>query len=327
MVSTDNPRGLQAMVTTTVFCAIALVVVLMRLYTRLSIVRSLGLDDYFIAFAMMCSIGLTACIIIQVQNGMGRHIVELQPEHLVRSLKAFYASILVYSLSLGLVKLSILLQYRRVFPTKKFQIASGVVMAIVIVYTAWSVLSNVFMCIPIRAFWTKEKAKCLDQFTEWFVNAAINITTDFIIILLPMPVIRTLNLARKQKWALIGVFALGGFVCVMSIVRLHSLVAISNSADPTYDNPPAAKWSAVESNVAIICSCLPALRPLFTRYITKQTQSYFTRSSRRRRQVVLQGEETADERGVDENNMLDSLDGSTTRIVESRSISIEHEQK
>lgn len=54
-------------------------------------------------------------------------------------------------------------------------------------------------------------------------------------------------------------------VCIVSIMRLHSLVAISNSADPTYDNPPAATWSSVETNVGIICSCLPCLRPMIAR--------------------------------------------------------------
>ena len=52
----------------------------------------------------------------------------------------------------------------------------------------------------------------------------------------------------------------------MSILRLQSLVAISNSEDQTYDNAPAATWSSVEINVGIICSCLPCLRPLVARF-------------------------------------------------------------
>lgn len=41
-------------------------------------------------------------------------------------------------------------------------------------------------------------------------NAAVNISTDFAIIILPMPVIRSLNLDRRQKTALMGIFAIGG---------------------------------------------------------------------------------------------------------------------
>lgn len=60
----------------------------------------------------------------------------------------------------------------------------------------------------------------------------------------------------------------------MSILRLRSLVSISNSTDPTYDNPPAATWSSVEINVAIICSCLPLLRPLMTRFLPGMFSSH-----------------------------------------------------
>lgn len=55
----------------------------------------------------------------------------------------------------------------------------------------------------------------------------------------------------------------------MSILRLQSLVAISNSVDASYDNPPAATWSSVESNVGIICACLPLLRPLITKWLPR----------------------------------------------------------
>jgi ABC-type Na+ efflux pump permease subunit len=126
------------------------------------------------------------------------------------SLKAFWASLIVYYLSLGLTKAAILLQYQRIFTARKFTIASWSIMAVVVVYTIWTVFGSIFACVPARAFWTREPAKCIDQFAMWFTNAAINILTDFAIILLPMPVIRSLNLARRQKQALLGIFAIGG---------------------------------------------------------------------------------------------------------------------
>ncbi|KAL5374832.1 hypothetical protein DPSP01_011668 [Paraphaeosphaeria sporulosa] len=263
-----NTRGRQAVILSSVFSAFATLTVLLRLYTRLFVIRYLGVEDYFVSIALVCSIGLNICIGIQAKHGMGLHIWELQPVDSLYSLKAFYASLIVYYLSLGFTKVSILLQYRRVFSTRKFQIACDVVLAVVVVYAFWTVLSSIFGCKPIQAFWTlKHPFKCLDQFTVWFFNGAMNILTDLSIIVLPMPVIRKLNLPRRQKQALIGIFAIGGFVCLVSILRLQSLVAISNSPDPTYNNPPAATWSSIETNVGIICSCLPCLRPLVTRYL------------------------------------------------------------
>ncbi|KAF2036556.1 hypothetical protein EK21DRAFT_83513 [Setomelanomma holmii] len=300
--SSDNPRGRQAVEVSTAFTAIAAFVVALRLYTRFFLVRCPGIEDYGIVLATICSIGLTIAIAFQAKWGMGQHIGDLDQDTMQKSLKAFWASLIVYYLSLGLTKGSIVLQYLRVFTTKKFQISAWVIMGVVVTYTLWTVFSSIFACRPIRAFWTREKASCINQFAMWFTNAAINIVTDFAIIILPIPVIRSLNLGRRQKIALISIFAVGGFVCVVSILRLQSLVAISNSSDPTYDNPPAATWSSVETNVGIICSCLPLLRPLLTRILpgvfTSQARSatgprqYATIGSMRPRKGLRTQEDT-----------------------------------
>ncbi|KAF2739810.1 hypothetical protein EJ04DRAFT_294907 [Polyplosphaeria fusca] len=260
-------RGRGAIEISGVFTGLAFITVLLRLYTRLCLLRYFGVEDCLVTLAMLCSIGLTVCIGVQVKYGMGKHIYEINPAEVPSSLKAFWASLIVYYLSLGLTKTSILLQYRRVFATKHFRVACWCVLAVVIAYTGWTVGSSILACVPVQAFWTHEPARCINQFAMWFTNAGINIATDFAIIILPMPVIRSLNLARRQKQALIAIFAIGGLVCVVSILRLQSLVAISNSKDQTYDNPPAATWSSVETNIGIICSCLPCLRPLVARVL------------------------------------------------------------
>lgn len=43
----------------------------------------------------------------------------------------------------------------------------------------------------------------------WFSNAALNIVTDVFIYAVPIPLIRRLQIAKKQKIALIFLFALG----------------------------------------------------------------------------------------------------------------------
>ncbi|KAI4607476.1 hypothetical protein J4E80_009589 [Alternaria sp. BMP 0032] len=208
----DNPRGRQAVEISSVFTGLALITVLLRLYTRFFIIRCVGIEDAGIALAMLCSIGLTIAIGIQAEYGMGRHIKTISEDHMVKFLRrqTFWSSLIVYYLSLGLTKGSMLLQYRRIFPTKKFQIANWLTMAVVVAYTIWTVFSSIFTCTPVRAFWTHEKSTCLNQFAVWFTNAAINILTDFAIILLPIPVIQKLNLGKRQKIGLISIFAVGG---------------------------------------------------------------------------------------------------------------------
>lgn len=61
---------------------------------------------------------------------------------------------------------------------------------------------------------------------------------------------------------------IGWFVCVVSILRLHSLTIIARHPDDsTYYSASAAYWSSIEMNLAIICASLPALKPLVVKII------------------------------------------------------------
>ena len=53
--------------------------------------------------------------------------------------------------------------------------------------------------------------------------------------------------------------------CIISILRLQSLYAVSHTDDISWNNPLAAIWSSTEVNVGILCSCLPTLKGSITR--------------------------------------------------------------
>lgn len=186
-------------------------------------------------------------------------------------LKAFYVSIWVYNLSLSCTKVSILLQYLRIFIQKRFRVACYTLLGVVVVYSLYTFFTAVFACTPIAFFWDPSLGgKCLNRFAIWFANSGINIGTDILTAVLPLPMLKRLELPRRQRRALMIVFALGGFTCIVSILRLQSLYVISQSTDVSWDNPLAAIWSSVEANTAIICSCLPTLRCIFPRLLRPQ---------------------------------------------------------
>ncbi|KAI9870835.1 MAG: hypothetical protein M1830_003747 [Pleopsidium flavum] len=98
----------------------------------------------------------------------------------------------------------------------------------------------------------------------WFSIFALRIATDLAIFALPMPVLASLQLPRKQKICLMLVFAVGGCVCLMSFLRLRHIYVLAISKDIPWDNVAAATWSGIEINVGIICACLPTLKHLIT---------------------------------------------------------------
>ena len=169
----------------------------------------------------------------------------------------------VYNAAQIMTKMSFLFQYRRIF------VEGGrtrvVCLYLIIFLGAWGITQEIlvcFSCVPISVFIPSQAAVCIESLVVWYLTSAMNIVTDFIIFLVPLPVIRTLRLPRRQKIMVIGIFCLGFFTCVISIVRLFTLRASANSTDSTWDNVPSAYWSIVELNCGILCASLPSLRPL-----------------------------------------------------------------
>lgn len=127
------------------------------------------------------------------------------------------------------------------------------------IWGTWTFVSAWLNCIPVAKFWNDSlEGHCLNKKALWFSNSGIHIFTDIVLLVFPMPVLKSLQLPRRQKLALMGVFALGALyvailtagsivtnefcsVLVTSILRLQSLLVISDSKDST-----------CESNLAIL---------------------------------------------------------------------------
>ena len=86
-------------------------------------------------------------------------------------------------------------------------------LAIVVIYGACTVLGSVLACTPVSSFWNRNNRQghCINLMAFWFTNASFNIVSDIAIWTLPMPVLKSLQLPRRQKYSLILVFALGGW--------------------------------------------------------------------------------------------------------------------
>lgn len=78
---------------------------------------------------------------------------------------------------------------------------------------AWTItiaFLNIRVCVPVAAFWdTAITGRCINRLTVWYVMAGFNLITDIGIFCIPLPVIKSLQLPRKQKAMLFAIFCLG----------------------------------------------------------------------------------------------------------------------
>ncbi|GAM35386.1 integral membrane protein [Talaromyces pinophilus] len=106
-------------------------------------------------------------------------------------------------------------------------------------------LACALQCRPLKAFWDRSiNGHCFNLDTFIIVNQAFNVVVDFVILFLPVPMIWRLHMGTRDKIALNGVFALGGF------------------SDESYTVYQATLWTHIEPSVGLICACLPTIRGL-----------------------------------------------------------------
>ncbi|KAK8056786.1 hypothetical protein PG993_002013 [Apiospora rasikravindrae] len=196
-----------------------------------------------------------------------------------------FISEITYGATITAVKLSILAMYDRLFPTKFMRRA---VLSLAIVAMLWYlavVLVVIFQCDPIPRSWGgTTEGHCIDHYSYYTGLAVPHIVIDIIILSLPIREVRRLQIVNWQKAAVCGMFLLGSFVTLVSVIRLKFVAEMVNT-EPGSDTTmvvSTAIWSAVEVGVAIMCACLPTLQPLIrmaSAYIIRKTQQSSSSSS------------------------------------------------
>lgn len=125
-------------------------------------------------------------------------------------MKVFYASIVIYSVGMCFLKISILLQYRRIFAVAMMQ---KLTLIGLIFEGCWAITATFLLaliCVPVASFWDDSiEGRCINQLVVWYLNATINLVTDFLVFSMPLPVISSLQLRKPQKIMLMGIFCLG----------------------------------------------------------------------------------------------------------------------
>lgn len=176
----------------------------------------------------------------------------------------------VWAITVNITKASILVQYLRVFKGPRTRICCWLLMVSLLPAALWGVFGGIFLCDPTEKIFNPAiKGTCRDAQTYWVSVAGVNIGLDFLTLLLPIPSISGLHLPRKQKVLTMLVFLLGFLVCLVSVVRLATVLITSAMGDFVVSGIWAIIWSAVEANVGITCASLLALKCLVVKCFPK----------------------------------------------------------
>lgn len=121
---------------------------------------------------------------------------------------------ILYSLTLPLIKISILFLYHSLFPGKFMKLSCYVLGAFTVAWAIAILLVTIFSCEPIHGFWDgfmmNPPPKCINNTNFFIGNSVSNIIADIAILCLPVREVLHLKMTAKTKAAVLSMFLLGG---------------------------------------------------------------------------------------------------------------------
>ncbi|KAJ5787195.1 hypothetical protein N7457_002185 [Penicillium paradoxum] len=280
----DVDHGTRILVATAITTAAAIITVLARFYVRIFIIHNIGWDDYIMGFTMLLSACGFAIIIPEVKYGAGRHMIYVQ-HTATTAMRLNFATQGIYLWAIGLVKISIGLFLLRFAPRKGYKIFIWVVIVLMGLYTTICFLTLMFQCRDIRSNWDSSvQSKCFSTkqlLALSYTNTALNILTDLIFAVLPVFMLRHLQVNIRVKLSLICILGLGVFACAAAFIKLSIIPNYGRTGDFLWDYTDLTIWVVTECNIGIIAGSLPTLKPLFKSILhiygsqSKMTRDYF----------------------------------------------------
>ncbi|KAH8758528.1 hypothetical protein F5882DRAFT_480263 [Hyaloscypha sp. PMI_1271] len=267
-VNCTHNRGPSIAPITLPLFVLAVLAVGARIYSRRLIRQSRTSSDFTIIAGLIFSASVTAMVLYSPRLGLGRQ--EVPPEQIERLLISLYVGCILYAIAIVVIKISILLLYRSLFPTPGIDLATKIIGAVSVAWGLETALVGILSCRPVRAFWdiTVTEKECINTTAFFIANSAAHVIIDVAILTLPIRKVWPLKMSVQKKVVVSFMFLLGGFICVIGIIRLFFLATLK-MADVTYSLVDTYVWSSVETSVGVICACLPTLRPLFTKLFPK----------------------------------------------------------
>ncbi|KZM18437.1 hypothetical protein ST47_g10396 [Ascochyta rabiei] len=237
----------------------------LRVFTRWHSQRQVFADDHFVFFGFLTLTGLTVVItrVLPQFYLAGAYTAAMMQDPTTpmplpadefigrtqTSLKLMFSQMLLFWTTLWAAKFSILFFFRRLL--------NGLPRYI----KAW----------PLPKYWSA--TGCSDP--EDLVRAdtsikfatSADVVADAIIMILPLNLLRKLQVSALQKFGLAVIFSLGTIIIAFAFARLAQVTKATSKVarDPSTvaDGPVLlSMWSHIESSVSIIVATLPAFRYL-----------------------------------------------------------------
>jgi len=126
----------------------------------------------------------------------------------------------MYLPAIAFPKLSICALYLRIFAKPNYRVVVWITAGLVVANAIGSFVPAFVICVPLEYLWNRKLpggGHCIDA-NAWYRWASLmNIITDLIMLVLPIPLLMELQTSKKTKLGLLFTFSLGSRCVVPSL--------------------------------------------------------------------------------------------------------------
>jgi len=242
-----------------------IIVVALRVYTRIRITRAFGADDYLCLAATACIVTFSALILSFLDKPAGRHMWDIPLGELLYNhywVEALYGSVMVYCVGNMFTKLALLMLYLRIFKPAvwaRWSILLGI--GLTVAFYLATFIASFAICVDAgRPIWQSfQDDKCAnDILIVVKVQAWYGVFSDFYILAIPLWLVWGLHMSPKRKFGVLAIFLTGLAACAVSIASLvQRYTMLEQGEDRTWTNCDSWLYTVIELGIGVICSCMP----------------------------------------------------------------------
>ncbi|KLU84764.1 hypothetical protein MAPG_03800 [Magnaporthiopsis poae ATCC 64411] len=213
--------------------ALNAVVVGLRLYVRLVISKAVGYDDWALLLAFISLVLYGTATWVGIAQGYGATDPS-EIHDLVMATKCFSISGVLFFLTLCLTKISSASVLYRLATTHRFiQRLLQVTAGIILIWCAVGALLVGFQCWPLSIVWGEtpvSEGSCLspDTLSKLGLSvAAMDIASAFLFAIIPVFLLRNIQLPLSTKILVIILLGLGTLTSVITVLRLKVMIEMA----------------------------------------------------------------------------------------------------
>ncbi|KAJ5226692.1 uncharacterized protein N7469_006698 [Penicillium citrinum] len=257
-------KGVRAVAVMWFMTFLSLIFVPLRMYTRIYIVKAVGIDDHVYNLAWVFLLLYTVFLTIAGMFGFGQPIADLPTDSAV---KAVYYEMIGQTfavLGMAIAKLSLGIFLLRIVVKQWHRISIWISMVSLSIVSVMTAIIFWIQRLPSEAIYDpRVKGRTIVIVTPFSILlGSWCAAVDFYFALLPWIFIWNLNMKLKEKMSIAISLSLGFIACACGVVRTIDLGGLSSS-NYTEDTVDLIIWSAVELAVTLICVGIPTVRPLY----------------------------------------------------------------